>query len=97
MLIPIISSILIMLLIFFSFSLGYYVGRCEASRASDITNSFNNKGNGTQDFTNTTIIIINGGWSCCSMFNLQAVRWFVTYSGTPDASSTSLQSCAAFP
>ncbi|CAJ1976927.1 unnamed protein product [Sphenostylis stenocarpa] len=56
--------------------------RCEASTASDITNSFNNKGNGTQDFTNTTVIIINGEWSYCSMFNLQAVHWFVTYSDT---------------
>jgi len=36
--------------------------RSEARRVGGVTSSFNNKGDGKQDFSNSTIIIVNGGW-----------------------------------
>jgi len=47
--------------------------RSEASRVGGIRSSFNNKGNGTQDFSNSTIIIVNGGWKRNPILNLQQV------------------------
>jgi len=44
--------------------------RCEASRVSGVTGSFNNKANGKQDFSNSTIII-NGGGRCKPILNMQ--------------------------
>ncbi|KAK7357198.1 hypothetical protein VNO80_16481 [Phaseolus coccineus] len=45
--------------------------RCEGSRVGGIRNSFNNKGDGTQDFSNSTIIIIDEGWRLNPILNLQ--------------------------
>ncbi|KOM35867.1 hypothetical protein LR48_Vigan02g201700 [Vigna angularis] len=44
--------------------------RCEASRVSAVTGSFNNKADGIQDFRNSTIIVY-GGCTWNSVLNLQ--------------------------
>ncbi|QCE08080.1 hypothetical protein DEO72_LG9g3104 [Vigna unguiculata] len=48
--------------------------RDKASRVSGVTGSFNNKANGKQDFSNSTIII-NGGGRCKPILNMQVQRF----------------------
>ena len=52
---------------------------CQTSGCK-VMNSFNNQGNGTQDFTNAKIILTGGCCCCCTSFDLHGIIKLNKYS-----------------